>query len=138
MRWPGEQTGRSTYRLIPELATWLNRELGEVGFYLTQALSVHSCFNAYLRRFKERDKEMCCYCDFPVNNEDHALLVFAKWVVTREAFGQAVAAELTPDKMVFLMLQSEWNWILIQSFVALVMTMRELDGRRERNKGEGQ
>ena len=32
MRWHGEQTGRWTYRLIPELATWLNRKHGEVGF----------------------------------------------------------------------------------------------------------
>ena len=26
MRWHGEQTGRWTYRLIPELAIWLNRK----------------------------------------------------------------------------------------------------------------
>ena len=36
MRWHGEQTGRWTYRLISELATWLNRKHGEVGFYLAQ------------------------------------------------------------------------------------------------------
>ena len=36
MRWHGEPTVRWTYRLIPELATWLNRERGEVGFYLAQ------------------------------------------------------------------------------------------------------
>ena len=51
IRWHGEQTGRWCYRLIPELATWLKRKHGEVGFYLAQALSVHSCFNAYLKRF---------------------------------------------------------------------------------------
>ena len=38
MRWHSEQTGRWTYRLIPELATWLNREHGEFGFHLAQAL----------------------------------------------------------------------------------------------------
>ena len=31
MRWHGKQTGRWTYRLIPGLATWLNRKHGEVG-----------------------------------------------------------------------------------------------------------
>ena len=54
MRWHGEQTRRWSYRLILELATWLNRKHGEVGFYLAQALSGHGCFNAYLRRFKKR------------------------------------------------------------------------------------
>ena len=52
-RWLGEQTGRWTYRLILEFATWLNRKHGELGFCL------------------------------------------------------AVGAELTPDTMVCLMLQSE-------------------------------
>ena len=46
MIWHGEQTGRWTYRLIPELATWLSRKHREVGFYLAQALSGHGCFNA--------------------------------------------------------------------------------------------
>ena len=26
-----------------------------------------ACFNAYLRRFKKRDEEMCCYCDSSVD-----------------------------------------------------------------------
>ena len=53
MRWHGEQTERWTYHLIPELATWLNREHGEVGFYLAQALSGQGCYNAYLKRFEK-------------------------------------------------------------------------------------
>ena len=81
---------------------------------------------------------MCSYCDFRVDNAKHALFVCAKWVVAREALGQTVGAELTPDTMVSLMLQSEQNWTLIESFVTLVMKTRELDGRRERNSGEGQ
>ena len=33
-RWHGDQDGRWTHRLIPELATWLDRKHGQVGFYL--------------------------------------------------------------------------------------------------------
>ena len=78
MRWHGEQTGRWTYRLIPELATWLNRKYGEVGFYLAQALSGYGYFNAYLKRFKKRDEEMCYYCDSPVDDAEHAFFVCTK------------------------------------------------------------
>ena len=53
----------------------------------------------------------------------------AKWGVAREALGKAVGAELTPDTMVSLMLQSEQIWMLFESFVSLVMKTRELDGR---------
>ena len=48
-RWHGDQSRRWTHRLIAELATWLDRNHGEVGFYLVQALSGHVCFNAYLK-----------------------------------------------------------------------------------------
>ena len=47
-----------------------------------------------------------------------------------------MGAQLTPDTMVSLMLQSEQVWMLIESFVTLVMKTRELDGRAERgNRG---
>ena len=58
--------------------------------------------------------------------------------VLREVLGQAVGSELTPDTMVPLMLQSEQNWTLIESFVTLVMKTGELDWRRQRNNGEDQ
>ena len=75
----GDQTGRWTYRLIPELATWLDRKHGQVGFYLAQALSGHGCFNAYLKRFKKRDDESCRYCGSLVENAEHTLFVY--WFV---------------------------------------------------------
>ena len=81
---------------------------------------------------------MCCHCDSPVDNAEHALFVCAKWVAAREALDQAVGAELTPDTMVPLMLQSERTWTLIESFVTLVMRTRILDGLLEMNNREGQ
>ena len=56
----------------------------------------------------------------------------------RESFGQAVGAQLTPDTMVSLMLQSEQIWMLIESFVILVMKTMELDGPAEPGNNGGQ
>ena len=108
---------------------------GEVGFYLAQALSCHGCFNAYLRQVKRRNEEMCCYCDFPVDNAEHALFVCAKWGVAKEALGQAVGAELTPDTMVSLMLQSKRIWTLVKSFVTLVIKARARWVSRAKQRG---
>ena len=72
-----------------------------------------------------------------MDNAEHELFECAKWGVARETAGPAVGAQLTPDTMVSLMLQSERMWMLIESFATLVMKMRELDGRWERNNGEG-
>ena len=137
-RWHGDQSGRWTHRLIPELTTRLDRKHGQVGFYLAHALSGHDCFNAYLKRFKKRDDESCRYCGSLVENAEHTLFVCARWGAEREAVGRAVGAQLTPDTMVSLMLQSEQIWMLIESFVTLVMKTRELDGRAERGNNGGQ
>ena len=67
-----------------------------------------------------------------MDNAEHTLFVCARSGVAREAVGRAVSAQLTPDTMVSLMLQSEQKWMLIESFVTLVMKTRELDGRAKR------
>ena len=56
----------------------------------------------------------------------------------KEVVGRAVGAQLTPDTMVSLMLRSEQIWMLIESFVTLVMKTKEFDGRAERGNNGGQ
>ena len=73
-----------------------------------------------------------------MENAGHTLFVCARWGAEREAVGRAVGAQLTPDTMVSPMLQSEQKWILIESFVTLVMKTRELDGLEERSNNGGQ
>ena len=95
-------------------------------------------FNAYLKRFNKRDDESCSYCGSLVDNVEHTLFFCARWGVAREAVGREVGAQLTPETMVSLMLQSERIRMLIESFVTLVMKTRELDGRVERDNNGGQ
>ena len=73
-----------------------------------------------------------------MDNAEHTLFVCAKWSEAREAVGRAVGAQLTSDTMVSLMLQSEYIWMLVVSFVTLVVKTRELDGRVERGNKGGQ
>ena len=65
-----------------------------------------------------------------MDNAEHTLFVCARCGVAKEGIGQAVGAQLTPDTMVSLMLQSEQKW--------MVMKTRELDGRADRGDNEGQ
>ena len=73
-----------------------------------------------------------------MENAEHKLFVCARWGVVKEAVGQAVGAQFNPDAMVSLMLQPEQIWMLVESFVTLVMKTRELDGCAERSRNEGQ
>ena len=109
-----------------------DRKHGQVGFYLAQALSGHGCVNAYLKRSMKRDDESF------VQNAEHTLFFCARWGAEREVVGRAVGAQLTPDTMFSVLLQSEHIWMLIESFVTLVMKTRELDGHAERGNNGGQ
>ena len=42
-----------------------------------------------------------------MGNAEHILFVCARWSAEREAVSRAVGAQLTPDTMVSLMLESE-------------------------------
>ena len=74
--------------------------------------------------------------DHLVENAEHTLFVCARWGAGRQVVGPAVGAQLTTDTIVSLMLQSEQIWMLIESFVTLVIKTRELDGRAERGNNE--
>ena len=128
-RWRGENTGRWTHRLIQDLSYWLEKKHGEVGFYLTQALTGHGCFNAYLTRFKIGNEEACDYWGSSLDDAEHTLFARGEWSVAREAASRSVGAELTPDMMVPLMLKSEECWQHVESFVTQVMRTKDLDGR---------
>ena len=95
-RWHGDQSRRWTHRLIPELATWLDRKHGQVGFYLAQAFWGHGCFNAYLKHFKKRDDESCRYCGSFVENAEHTLFVCA--CLTGVCPRMGVPGELTTEE----------------------------------------
>ena len=58
--------------------------------------------------------------------------------MAREAVGRAASAELIPDTMVPLMLQSDGVWKYIESFITFIMRTKNLDGRKKRSDGEGQ
>ena len=58
--------------------------------------------------------------------------------MAREAVGRAMGAQLSSDTMVSLMLQSVQKWMLIESFVTLVIETRGVDGCAERGDNEGQ
>ncbi|KAH8406432.1 hypothetical protein KR222_000969 [Zaprionus bogoriensis] len=58
-RWTDSSKARWTYSLNPEVESWILRKHGQVTYYLTQVLSGHGCFRAYLKRFAIEDSDGC-------------------------------------------------------------------------------
>jgi len=70
-----DHTERWTHRLIPDVSKWLTRKYGSTDFYITQALTNHGCFAAYLYKIKKLasamlvlriGKRRCCIHHVPV------------------------------------------------------------------------
>lgn len=120
-------TGRWTYRLIPNLPPWLNRQHGEVNYHVTQFLSGHGHFNAYLFRYRRRDSPQCDYC----TEEDdayHTFFACPRWAEEKTALMATLGVDLTPENAVEQMLQSETQWLSITGYIEKVLRTKYFEG----------
>lgn len=58
-KWEASTKGRWTFRLIKNIERWRNRQHGKVNFNLTQVLSGHGCFAAYLHKYQKLPRGEC-------------------------------------------------------------------------------
>ncbi|KAL7724816.1 hypothetical protein ACLKA6_003665 [Drosophila palustris] len=118
---------------IDELKPWLERRHGQVDFYLTQLLTGHGCFKAYLFRFKHSLDPYCELCGEGVlEDAEHAVFHCPLFARERKiAVGDN--ARLTPDNIVATMLSSVSGWTAISNMASIIM--KELR-RRERSRRE--
>lgn len=124
-RWEVADKGRWTRRLITNVRTWTERRHGEVGYYLTQALSGHGCFMEYLNDIDKIDSRECVYCG-EVDNAEHTVFVCNRW---REERRHGGAPLLSPDDMVERMLETEENWRKVEEAITHIMQKKEEDER---------
>ncbi|GBP31828.1 Putative 115 kDa protein in type-1 retrotransposable element R1DM [Eumeta japonica] len=83
-QWDATDQVRWTHRLIPRIDIWLKRNHGEVNYYLTQMLSGHGCFRAYLHRFKHDDSSECPSCPGVAEDTEHILFVCPRFNPQRD------------------------------------------------------
>ena len=70
-RWDRAETGRRTYQLFPDVSERLRKKI-DVNHYVTQFLTGHGNFAAYLKRFGIRDNELCGRCNV-VDTPEHVI-----------------------------------------------------------------
>lgn len=128
-RWEQETRGRWTARLISQLDTWLDRREGEVNYYLTQLLSGHGLFRAYLYKMGKVDGPGCVLCGSPLDDARHTFFECERWSVERSGLQQALGV-VTPDNIVRLMLRGIEEWAKVAVFAETVIRRKRhiLDG----------
>lgn len=128
--WQRTKTGRWTYTLIGNLKAWYGRKNGEVNFHITQVLTGHGYFRAYLHRFGISDTDACALCSVAPDYAEHA--IFACDLAYRwrtEACVYLGISQLTPENMVNVMLSSASAWKRISDLISKIMLVREKEER---------
>ena len=74
-------------------------------FYLTQFLTGHGLFRAYLHKMGKVARPDCAHCDWPPDDAHHTFFHCRKWSVERGALEIELEATITPDTIVRLMLR---------------------------------
>lgn len=135
MLWDASTKGRWTHRLIPQVDVWLNRKHGEVNYYLTQLLSGHGCFRAYLYRFKHDDSPECPTCKGVNEDAEHAFFVCPRFSGPRSAWETALEGPKLPEEVVSAMLVSEAAWEATSSYAAeVIKELRRVEQKRRKEK----
>lgn len=115
-RWTTCDRGRWTARLIPNIKVWLTRNHGETDFYLTQLLTGHGSFNAYLYNLGLRCSSRCKYCPDKIDDVEHTFFVCERWKNYRTSAETTIGKTLNPANLVDQMLEREENWTEIAAY----------------------
>jgi len=137
--WDASSKGRWTHRLIPKVEIWVNRPHGELNYYLTQMISGHGCFRAYLYKFNYEDSPDCPACVAAEENAEHALFQCPRFSVSRATVEDQLETRITPDNLVELMLKSADAWTAVSAYAAAVMKeLRRAERARKKMTPEDQ
>lgn len=123
-RWNHDENGRWTYDLIPNIRVWMERRHGNMGYFLTQAMTNHGSFNKYLHRFKLRHISSCDSCGAQEEDAKHILFECGKWLEQRQALNAKLGVTLTHENLLKVMLESKDAWNLCEGYINRILKER--------------
>jgi len=127
--WDESPNGWWTYRLIPDLQRWMKMRRRPIGYYITQFLSGHGCFNAYLYRFKKQTDAVCMYCGHAQDDVEHTFFVCDRWFRQRRKLEVTLGFEVTPERIGTAMVYSKSSWVAVVNLIKVILTKKECDER---------
>ncbi|XP_041978554.1 uncharacterized protein LOC121732662 [Aricia agestis] len=123
---------RTAEALRPVLAGWMRRKRKPLTFRLTQVLTGHGCFGAYLCKVARREPTPACHdCGAAEDTAQHTIEVCDRWAVQRHDLVAVLGGDLSLPSMVRCMLESDEAWQAAVSFCEYVISQKET---AERNR----
>lgn len=133
-RWEASKKGRWTHRLISDLKPWCGRKHGEVNYWLTQMLTGHGCFGAYLHGIQKEPTEKCHHCGHIMDDAEHTMYDCTAWEEIRREHSKLLdVPKITPENTVATMLRDTASWAAWTLFAKKVMEAKiESENARRR------
>ncbi|XP_075210236.1 uncharacterized protein LOC142317563 [Lycorma delicatula] len=126
----GSTVAAWTKRLIHNLDAWLDRQHGEMNFYMTQLMSGYGCFGYYLKRIGKRDTPQCQYCG-EVDDAEHTLFQCQRW----ERYCHFMTVHnLVVEIRVDWLLMAEENWEQFSRYAGEILRIKEEESRTRDRK----
>ena len=128
------RAGERTLEAVgPILGEWIGRGHGHLGFRLTQVLTGHGVFAAFLHSIGRKATDRCYHCDDARDTADHTLRECPAWRVQRLSLVEKIGEDLSLAAVMRKMVESEEGWRAATSFAEDVMTLKE-EAERERER----
>lgn len=80
----GNEGARIIDAIIPNMEEWLDRSKKVLTYRMTQIITGHGCFNAYLHRIGKENSRACTYCVAGIDDAQHTLEHCEEWKEERE------------------------------------------------------
>ncbi|XP_046829262.1 uncharacterized protein LOC124428802 [Vespa crabro] len=119
-----EQETRGRWTADSRLENWINREVGEVDFYLTQFLTGYGLFRSYLAKMRKVTDGNCPYGDSTVDDTHHTFFICARWSVERFALEQELG-DISPENIVEKMLRGQKEWNKVACYVRAILRKKK-------------
>lgn len=133
--WDVTTKGRWTHRLIAQISGWVNRKHGELNYYLTQMLSGHGCYRAYLHRFGHENSPYCTEGCNVLEDAEHVFFQCPSFTNERNELQKTLGKDISPESLVNDMLTSEKNWDAVSKFATQILkTLRQREQERRRQE----
>lgn len=137
----GRKKGREGIRIldaiVPNMEEWLDRSKKVLTYHMTQVITGHGCFNAYLHRIGKEDSKACAHCVADVDDAQHTLEHCEQWEEEREQLKRVLgSADLSLRNVIKLISEDQDKWEEFGRFCGQVMTRKEEDERIRRGERE--
>lgn len=99
-KWDASSKRRWTHRPIPEVKAWQNRNHGEVNYYVTQILTGHGCFRAYLFKYNHKESPYCQNCKNVPDDAEHVVFHCPRFNVPRGGLEDVLGYRITVHNLV--------------------------------------